>query len=222
MPQRTDRDNPLLMSNRNTGLFVAGHLTDDACKAFQLPNLRIGHAVRKRKRYSHIGLTELEENGSAFFDQLELPSPSDPVRQLLEGLSKTHGKAVLLFCDDEQGAGGHVLFENGEMHSRDVVDGRAYTPVRRTEQEELVLENLDSSEWVWPLISAALEQGARGIVGLGIRDDDDIEALIEAAGSMAEEHYTPPSRQSAPEAQIRGRGDRVGRLFQRIKKKIQR
>ena len=85
------------------------------------------------------------------------------------------------------------------------------------------LENLDSSDWVWPLIGDALEQGARAIVGLGIRDDDDIERLIEAAGSMAVEEFKRPSaQQSAPEAQVRGRSERVGRLLGRIRRRLQR
>ena len=78
-------------------------------------------------------------------------------------------------------------------------------------------------DWVWPLIADALEQGARSIVGMGIRDDDDIESLIEAAGSMAVEEFTRPSaQQSMPEAQLRGRSERVGRLLGRIRRRLKR
>ena len=210
------------MSSRNTGLFVAGHLTEEAAEAFRSQGIRVGHSTRRRKRYTHLGISDLEEGGSVLFDQLEVPE-DDGVVLLLKEVSVAHGKAVLLFCDDETGAGGHVLFEKGALHSRRIIDGRAYTPVERSADSEQPINQLDNSDWVWPLIADALEQGARSIVGMGIRDDDDIESLIEAAGSMAVEEFTRPSaQQSMPEAQLRGRSERVGRLLGRIRRRLKR
>ena len=210
------------MSSRNTGLFVSGHISENTTATLQSQGIRVGLSTRRRKRYTHLGVPDLEEHGSPLFDQLDLPA-KDPVVALLQETSSEYGKAVLLFCDDETGAGGHVLFEKGVLQSRRIIDGRAYTPVERDAKAEVPLENLDSSEWVWPLIGDALEQGARSVVGMGIRDDDDIEALIEAAGSMAvEEFKRPSSQQSAPEAQVRGRSERVGRLLGRIRRRLKR
>ena len=210
------------MSSRNTGLFVSGHLSESASQALQADGIRVGFSTRRRKRYTHLGIPDLEEHGSPLLDQLEIPA-SGPVLTILQQTSSEYGRAVLLFCDDETGAGGHVLFEKGVLQSRRIIDGRAYTPVERTQTEEIPLENLDSSDWVWPLIGDALEQGARAVVGLGIRDDDDIERLIEAAGSMAVEEFKRPSaQQNAPEAQVRGRSERVGQLLGRIRRRLRR
>lgn len=210
------------MSSRNTGLFVSGHLSEETAARLRSNGIRVGQSTRRRKRYTHLGLSELEDNGSVLFDQLEIPS-EDPLVSLLEDISQEQGKAVLLFCDDETGAGGHVLYDQGKLSSRRIIDGRAYTPVERSIDSETVLDELDSSDWVWPLIGDALEQGARAVVGLGVRDDDDVESLIEAAGSMAIEEFTRPSaQQPAPEAQVRGRSERVGRLLGRIRRRLQR
>ena len=210
------------MSSRNTGLFVSGHLSEETAARLRSNGIRVGQSTRRRKRYTHLGLPELEDNGSVLFDQLEIPS-EDPLVSLLEDISQEQGKAVLLFCDDETGAGGHVFYEQGKLSSRRIIDGRAYTPVERSIDSETVLDELDSSDWVWPLIGDALEQGARAVVGLGVRDDDDVESLIEAAGSMAIEEFTRPSaQQPAPEAQVRGRSERVGRLLGRIRRRLQR
>ena len=210
------------MSSRNTGLFVSGHLSEETAERLRSNGIRVGQSTRRRKRYTHLGLPELEDNGSVLFDQLEIPS-EDPLVSLLEDISQEQGKAVLLFCDDETGAGGHVFYEQGKLSSRRIIDGRAYTPVERSIDSETVLDELDSSDWVWPLIGDALEQGARAVVGLGVRDDDDVESLIEAAGSMAIEEFTRPSaQQPAPEAQVRGRSERVGRLLGRIRRRLQR
>jgi len=210
------------MSSRNTGLFVSGHLDPSRIGKVGEEEARVGHGTRKRKRYTHIGLASLEEAGSALFDSAEAPDNTDPVTALAQRLSSEKGSAVLLFCDDERGAGGHVRFENGEMVSRDIVDGRAYTPVRRDLSKETVLDKLDSSDWVWPLIAEALDEGAKAILGAGIRDDDDIEALIREAGSMREEHFAPPVSTSTPQTQVRGRADKVSRLLKRFQSKLRK
>jgi len=212
------------MSSRNTGLFVPGHIDQESLTDLSIDGIRIGHGVRKRKKYSHIGVPILEESGCSLFDTTEAPNADDLVHRILQRLSTTHKKAVLLFCDDERGAGGHVLFEQGQMTGRDIVDGRGYTPVRRDLTAEDALENLDSSDWVWPLIAEALEAGSKSLVGLGIHDDDDIEQLIVNAGSLAPEDYTPPNRSTSTstQSQVRGRGERVGRLLSGLRKRLKR
>jgi hypothetical protein len=209
------------MSTRNTGLFVPGHVDPASLGESGHGVLRVGHGLRKGKRYTHIGIDSFEKSGSPLFDQLETPESEDAAFALASSLSAKHGRTVLLFCDDELGAGGHVCFEEGEMVSRDIVDGRAYTPVRRGLHKEEVLENLDPSEWVWPLIAEALNKGAKGTVGTGIRDDDDIESLMREAGSLAQESFAPPSS-GPPESQVRGRGDRLNRLLKRVQRKLQK
>jgi len=212
------------MSSRNTGLFVPGHIDENSLNDLSVEGIRIGHGVRKRKKYTHVGIPVLEESGCSLFDSTQDPHAEDLVHRIIQELSTIHGKAILLFCDDERGAGGHVLFEKGQLTARDVVDGRGYTPVRRDLQNENILENLDSSDWVWPLIADALESGSKSFVGVGIQDDDDIEALIIEAGSLAPEDYTPPGRSSSTSAQsqVRGRGERVGRLLSGLRKRLKR
>ena len=109
MPFWDLRDRSKDMSSRNTGLFVPGHIDPESLSDFSAENIRIGHGVRKRKKYTHVGIPILEESGCALFDSTDQPHPDDLVARILQELSSTHGKAVLLFCDDERGAGGDVL-----------------------------------------------------------------------------------------------------------------
>ena len=74
--------------------------------------------------------------GSELFDVLDISTTPHRPHQLALQLSKTYKRAVLLFCDDEEAAGGHVLFVDGELSSREIIDGRGYTPLRRTLNQE--------------------------------------------------------------------------------------
>ena len=158
--------------------------------------------------------------GSELFDVLDISTTPHRPHQLALQLSKTYKRAVLLFCDDEEAAGGHVLFVDGELSSREIIDGRGYTPLRRTLNQEQQIEELDPSDWVWPFIGDAVEKGAKPIVGTGIRDDDTIEQLMADAGSLYQEDYSRPAAPPPPTAQVRPRRERLSKLFGKIRSKI--
>ena len=208
------------MSHRNTGLFVSGHVQPEDCSHIDLSGARIGTSKRKNKNYTHVGLEELESAGCVLFDELELPLSPQGAHHIAIELSKIYKKSVIIFCDDEEAAGGHVLFEEGAIKSREIIDGRGYTPVRRTLTEQAQIEELDPSDWVWPFIGDAIEQGAKTVVGIGIRDDDAIEKLMEDAGSLFQEDYSRKPPTPTPTTQVRPRRERLSKLFGKIRSKI--
>ncbi len=198
------------MSDRNTGLFLPGHVPASAIGEvlWGAPGvnvdelrgdeaLRVGHGTRDGRPYTHVGLRLFEVGGLLLLDQQDLPGADDLERVLGEALSARHGHAVYLFYDEVNAAGGHARFEAGRLVSRLVYDGRGSVPVRRTLLREEVLAGLDPSDWVWVPGADAVEAGATPLFGPGIRDDDAIEALIVAAAAVALE---PPvsSGRTAP------------------------
>ena len=67
--------------------------------------------------------------------------------------------------------------------SRAVIDGRLDRPVRRGLGAEEPLANVDPSDWVWPHIAEAVEAGTTALFGPGVRTDDDLAAIIQAAAA---------------------------------------
>ncbi|MDP2314105.1 MAG: hypothetical protein Q8P41_14480 [Pseudomonadota bacterium] len=196
------------MSDRNTGLFLPGHVPAAAIAAVawgapgvsveQLRGdeaVRVGHGTRDGRPYTHVGLRLFEVGGLLLLDQPDLPGADELERVLGDTLSARYGQAVFLFYDEVNAAGGHARFEGGRLVSRLVYDGRGSVPVRRTLGRDEVLVGLDPSDWVWVPGAAAVEAGAAAILGPGIRDDDDIERLITGAAAVAVEPPTeaPPS-----------------------------
>ncbi|MEE2750741.1 MAG: hypothetical protein VX519_04880 [Myxococcota bacterium] len=224
------------MSDRNTGLFIPGHVSQKEVGALLSSagaedgqngcgEVRVGHGEHKGTAYSHVGVELFEKAGLVLMDQLEWPHADDPELQLAVALSEQHGLAVYLFYDEERGAGGHALFRAGKLESRKVVDGRDLDPVVREGDQEEPLSDLSISDWVWPAAGDAVESGAKELFGPGIRTDDDIEALIRAAGS---EPVVVPMRvdASTTTSQVRSRDPvRAGRLrglLARVKRETRR
>lgn len=126
-------------------------------------------------------------------DDAALPDDDDLEIRLGARLSARAGRAAYLFYDEENGAGGAAVFTDGALTSRLCFDARDTQPVRRDMTEEIALVGLDPSDWIWVPASEAIEAAAAPLVGGGIRDDDDIAALIEAASA------TFLTRPAAPE-----------------------
>ncbi len=215
------------MSERNTGLFLPGHvsplevaemLSQAGDGSPGLGAVRVGHGTWKSKKFTHVGVEAFEVGGLLLMEAVELPPKADPEMVLGCGLSAAHGSAVYLFYDEELGAGGHAIFRGGALESRRVVDGRDLDPVERDLEGEAPVAGLDASEWIWPLVGDLVEAGAKVVVGPGIRTDDDIEALIqEAGGEMAKvvQQVSTPSSQVRP--QDPKRSSRVLGLLRRVK-----
>ena len=212
------------MSGRNTGLFLPGHVSAESLGDLlrTVPGLdvaalqgdealRVGHGEREGRSYTHLGLRLFEEGGLLLMDQLALPEDDDIEVFLGRALSAAHGEAVYLFYDEERGAGGHALFKNGELVSRRIVDGRDFDPLLRDLSEERSLDDLDPSEWIWPLAAQLVQEGAEGVLGPGVCNDDDIAKVITEAGGVVVRAGPPPAVE--PSSQVRARDPmRAGRL----------
>ncbi len=215
------------MSERNTGLFLPGHvsplevaemLSQAGGRSPGPGAVRVGHGTWKGRKFTHVGVEAFEVGGLLLMEAVELPPEADPEMVLGGGLSAAHGLAVYLFYDEELGAGGHAIFRDGTLESRRIVDGRDLDPVVRDLEEETPVVDLDPSEWIWPLVGDLVEAGAKVVVGPGIRTDDDIEALInEAGGEVAkvEPQVATPSSQVRP--QDPQRSSRLLGLLRRVK-----
>lgn len=224
------------MSDRNTGLFLPGHVAQEEVGellAESTPggsgegcgSLRVGHGEHNGRKYSHVGLELFEKGGLLLMDQLALPGDDDPEMQLATQLSIRHGVAVYLFYDEERGAGGHALFRAGKLESRRVVDGRDLDPVLREGDQEGPLTDLSTSDWIWPAAGDAVEAGATELFGPGVRTDDDIEGLIRDAGSETIQRISRVES-TGTTSQVRSRDPvRAGRLrglLARVKKESRR
>ncbi len=205
------------MSERNVGLFVPGHLTPEhvARALLDTPGVdpaelqgeeapRVGHGTWKGRPYTHVGLRLFEVGGLLLFDGKEVPGADEVEMRLGAALSRQAGSAVYLRYDDEAAVGGHARFEAGRLVSRAAIDGRESRPVLRHLSGERLLEGVDASDWVWTPIAEAVADGARPIFGDGVRNDDDIEALIEAAAakpiSLQNVRSAPAPAAAAPQA----------------------
>ncbi|MCB9745075.1 MAG: hypothetical protein H6740_20975 [Alphaproteobacteria bacterium] len=212
------------MSERSTGLFVAGHVDPQevAATLLRAPGVRaadlqgeetprVGHGQRGEVPFTHVGLRLFELGGLLLIDRTELPGADELEAYLGMQLSGAHGQALFLHYDDEQGVGGHALYEDGVLVSRQAVDGRWDEPIFRDLDGERVLDDVDPSHWVWPRIADAVEAGARRLFGEGVRSDDDIEALIKAAAAtpvpVSPARPEAPPREEAPPPKRRRKRD---------------
>jgi hypothetical protein len=215
------------MSERNTGLFLPGHVSplevaevlSQAGDGSSGPGaVRVGHGTWKGRKFTHVGVEAFEVGGLLLMEAVALPPDEDPEMVLGLGLSAAHGLAVFLFYDEELGAGGHAIFRDGILKSRKVVDGRALDPMERDMEGERPVAELDPSEWIWPIAGDLVEEGAELVVGPGIRTDDDIEALIQEAGG---EVAAVTQQVAMPSAQVRPqdpkRSSRLLGLFRRVR-----
>jgi hypothetical protein len=223
------------VSDRNTGLFLPGHVSATSIEAAlrSAPGIgpgdflddqapRVGHGERDGRRFTHVALALFEEGGLLLLANTPVPGPEDLEVHLGQALSKAHGAALLLMYDDESGFGGHARFEAGALVSRLAIDGRDMDVVRRDLEGETTLDDLDPSDWVWPLLAEAIEAGAAPLFGSGVRTDDDIAALIASAGASARPEPLR-SRDPGVGSQVRrqepGRGGRLRRLLRRLASK---
>jgi len=221
------------MSERNLGLFLPGHVPAAAVLAAleSAPGLdtgelyasgapRVGHGLREDRRYTHVAIPFFEEVGFLLLGETPLPASNDLEMHLGRTLSAAHGTALLLQYDDETGWGGSARFEGGALVARDAVDGREMDAVRRDLDGELVLDNLDSSDWVWPHLADAVASGAAVMFGAGIRTDDDIATLIAGASALAEPaaETVPHDPAATPQMRVQDAGDpgRLRRLLHRL------
>ncbi len=204
------------MSDRNTGLFAKGHVPVEAVAellarapggaADQLVGdeaPRVGHGDHNGQPFTHVALRLFEVGGLLLMDQAAAPDSRELEVHLGAGLSRLATHAVYLFYDEERGAGGHARFQDGRLVSRVAFDGRGFTEVVRDLDGERVVDDLDPSDWLWPLIGEAVEDGARPVLGPGIRTDDDLEAVIRAAGSEPIVQAPPPVTQPQASPQMR-------------------
>lgn len=235
------------MSDRNTGLFLAGHVPADAVAAAfsAISNLdpgeltgdeapRVGHGQWKGRPYTHVGLRLFEVGGLLLIDSVGAPSDDELEMQLGAALSRRSGEAVFLLYDDEAGVGGHARFSSGRLASRRVVDGRGNRPVVRDLAGERPLEGLDASDWVWTPIAEAVESGASPLFGPGVRTDDEIATLIQNAnaqpiklGAARAPSASRPEAAARPEPAARPAGPRAdeggsarGGLLGRLARKV--
>lgn len=231
------------MSERNSGLFLAGHQPAAAvgrvfAEVFGPASAelvgeeapRLGHGTRNGRAYTHIGLRLFEVGGLLLFDSEGLPADDEPEMRLGAALSRLAGQAVYLRYDDESAVGGHARFEGGRLVSRAAIDGRESRPVLRDLSGQRVLEGVDASDWVWTPIGDAVEAGATPLVGPGLRSDDDIEALISGANAtpivIGAAGAPRPAPQAAPrptpQAAPHTGGGLLGRLAKRVGERIKR
>ena len=209
------------MSERNTAMLMAGHVpVDDLLAAFAaLPDAgpllgeeapRIGYGCWRGQDFTYVGWRLFEVVGFALLEELDPQDGEEPEVLLGEELSKLHHRVVYLLYDEERGFGGFSLFEAGRLNDRKAVDGRWDVPVRRSLVQEDVLDDLDPSDWVWPLLGDVIEEGASTLGLEGLRNDDDIEQLIAAAG--ARPHEVGERRAQSEESRPRKRDRLLGAL----------
>lgn len=223
------------MSDRNTGLFASGHV-DGAAIAALLEKApggvgrglvgeegpRIGHGTWQGHPFTHVALRLFEVGGLLLMDQEQVPDSRELEVHLGAGLSRLASHAVYLFCDEERGAGGHARFRDGRLVSRVVFDGRGFSEVVRDLDGERPVTDLDPSDWLWPLIAEAVEDGARPIFGPGVRNDDHLEAIIEAAGGVALHPHAKPLHQPQSAPQIRPQDPVSQRVVRGILRRLRR
>ncbi|MCB9741313.1 MAG: hypothetical protein H6740_01690 [Alphaproteobacteria bacterium] len=220
------------MSERSTGLFIAGHVDPQevVTTLLRAPTVRagdlqgeetprVGHGVHAGAPFTHVGLRLFELGGLLHIDRTELPGADEVETYLGMALSAAHGKALFLHYDDEQGVGGHALYVDGLLVSRRAVDGRWDEPIVRDLDGERVMEDVDPSHWVWPHVADAVAEGAQALFGEGVRSDDDIAELIQAAAATPVKVPlgAAPRTEPAAEAPSPGRTRKRDRLLGLVK-----
>ncbi|HCH62994.1 MAG: hypothetical protein CL927_10135 [Deltaproteobacteria bacterium] len=181
------------MSERNTGIFVLGHLSDDEIRAAfaawpeydpahfaddETP--RVGRSERSGQPYTHIALRLFEVAGFRLMDENALPGARDLEMVLGQALSERFPVVYALY-EDETMAGGGARFESGSLVYRVCIDGRVARPVRRALSDTQVIPSLDPSDWIWPHASTALQQAFGAQFSAAPTTDDDLEVMILAA-----------------------------------------
>lgn len=216
------------MSERNTALLLSGHVPAAPIvrALLDLPGVdavdlqgdeapRVGHGARQGVAYTHVALRLFELGGLTLLEGAHPPGDGDLEVALGRALSAAHGLALFVCYDDEGGVGGHALFRDGVLVSREAVDGRADRPVRRTLDGEAPIPEVDPSDWVWPLVGDAVEAGTRALFGHGVRTDDDIAALIRNAAAEVAFLPRPDATSSEPAPRVRKR-DRLRGLVKQL------
>ena len=227
------------MSDRNTGIFLPGHI-DPAAIARVFAGLesmepqvwsgaeapRVGHGTHAGHDYTHVALRFFEIAGIPVLDLDATPGPESVDVELGEALSRIAGSAVYLFYDEENAAGGAARFESGALVDRECWDGREFMPIHRHMHGAQVVEGLDPSDFIWKPASAAMERMSAPLLGSGVITDDEIEALIERAGAspvvvvseVADNTPAPtPPPAPAPASRPSSRRQKLRGLLRRIK-----
>lgn len=212
------------MSARNTGLFLPGHLPAAALidALVGIPGAplhelvgeeapRLGHGQRGGLAYTHVGLRLFEVAGLRLLDDDVLPGAEDLEVALGVALSRAAGRAVFAVYEEEQGYGGAAVFEAGVLRARLCFDARGTAPVRRDLAGVTVLRGLDPSDWIWKPASDAIEEALLPVVGAGVRTDDELLALMEAApgAALSLPRAPAPPAPRPPEAPIPRKRDRL-------------
>ena len=198
------------MSERNTGIFVLGHLSDDEIRtAFaawpeydpahfaddEIP--RVGRSERSGQPYTHIALRLFEVAGFRLMDEDPLPDARDLEMVLGQELSARFPVVYALY-EDEMMAGGGARFESGSLVYRVCIDGRVAQPVHRGLTDTQIIPALDPSDWIWPHASTAMQQAFGEHFSAAPTTDDELEAMILAASaqplSLPTAPTPPPSR----------------------------
>lgn len=216
------------MSERNTGLFLPGHvaphlvarafmgLTKVAPSEFlgeEAP--RVGHGLREGREYTHVGLRFFEVAGLLLMDRDAIPAEDEVEMELGASLSREAGLAVYLFYDEENAAGGAATFRDGRLVDRECWDARELQPMHRHMMGASPANDLDTSDWIWLPASEAVARTAEPVVGPGVRTDDEICELIEAAAAepldlsqarRAEPRGAAPPPAPRPRAEAGSRG----------------
>lgn len=198
------------MSERNTGLFLSGHRTPESvARAFRTwPGLRpgdldgeeaprLGHGHRQGRDFSLVALRLFEVGGLLLLDQPQLVDDSELESHLGRVLS-AGGEAVFLRFEEQLGAGGFARFRDGALVDRRFIDGRPYQPVIRDRLGERPLHVEDEEAWIWAEISDAVEEGARSVLGDGIRSDRELAPIIAGLEMTTLSIDLPPPPGSPP------------------------
>lgn len=195
------------MSDRNTLLLVSEPITEQQvsaafCTAFgdsiaELEGIeapRLGRVSRGAQSITVISLRLFEVGGVRSLEDDVVPPADDEEVALAVALSQGGRTVCFVHYDEERGAGGHVVWRNGQLASRRFYDGRGLGVVLRDLEGSHPIAEPEDGDWIWDLIGDAVEEGVRDFAGAGVRTDDDIEALIREADprpvSLAER---PPS-----------------------------
>ncbi len=224
------------MSDRNTGLFAAGHVPlaavaellsrapgGDAKFLVGEEGPRVGHGEWKGQAFTHVALRLFEVGGLLLMEQASPPDSRELEVHLGMGLSRLATHAVYLFYDEERGAGGHARFQDGRLVSRVVLDGRGFTEVMRDLEGEHAVGDLDPTDWLWPLIAESVQDGALPVLGSGVRTDDDLEAIIRAAGSEPlVREGTTPVQQPQSASQMRPQDSMSQRVVRGLLRRLKR
>ncbi|MFT5681038.1 MAG: hypothetical protein ACI8RZ_001944 [Myxococcota bacterium] len=221
------------MSNRNTGLFLPGHIDPaEIARVFaELRSMepgvwsgaeapRVGHGTHAGHDYTLVALRFFEIAGLPVLNLDAVPGTESVDVELGEVLSRIAGSAVYLFYDEENAAGGAARFESGELVDRECWDGRKLVPMHRHMHGAEAVEDLDPSDFIWKPASAAMARMSMPLLGPGVITDDEIETLIEGAGAepvvvVSGVEDTPP----APASKTRpsGRREKLRGLLRRFK-----